>query len=114
MTTGNYRSSGFLTRRALPFLVTCLLPLFPGLGNAQEQQATGTQPAPDKNAAEMSSHEAPATFKAKVNLVLVPVVVLLLLPVPARRRAQAPVFRERRSRRSWVRSARSIAARRRR
>jgi VWFA-related protein len=75
MTTGNYRSSGFLTRRALPFLVTCLLPLFPGLGNAQEQQATGTQPAPDKNAAEMSSHEAPATFKAKVNLVLVPVVV---------------------------------------
>src|SRR6478672_4047477 len=29
----------------------------------------------DKNAPEMSSHDTPATFKAKVNLVLVPVVV---------------------------------------
>jgi len=30
---------------------------------------------PDKNPAEISSHEAPAAFKAKVNLVLLPVVV---------------------------------------
>jgi VWFA-related protein len=31
--------------------------------------------APDPNAAEMSSHDTPATFRTKVNLVLVPVVV---------------------------------------
>ena len=34
-----------------------------------------TQAAGDQNSAEMSSHETPATFKSKVNLVLVPVVV---------------------------------------
>src|SRR5271170_1520890 len=39
--------------------------------------ASGTAPAqaPDPNAAEMSSHDTPATFRTKVNLVLVPVVV---------------------------------------
>jgi VWFA-related protein len=39
--------------------------------------AWGTAPAqaPDPNAAEMSSHDTPATFRTKVNLVLVPVVV---------------------------------------
>lgn len=39
--------------------------------------ASGTVPAqaPDPNAAEMSSHDTPATFRTKVNLVLVPVVV---------------------------------------
>jgi len=46
---------------------------FSGLGNAQ--QATATPPPADKNQAEMSSQEAPATFKSRVNLVLVPVVV---------------------------------------
>ncbi|MCU1276021.1 MAG: hypothetical protein JWO48_3452, partial [Bryobacterales bacterium] len=34
-----------------------------------------TRAQTDKNAPEMSSHDTPATFKAKVNLVLVPVVV---------------------------------------
>ena len=37
--------------------------------------ALSTAQAPDPNAAEMSSHDTPATFRTKVNLVLVPVVV---------------------------------------
>jgi len=52
-----------------------LLALLPGTGIVRAQQAAGTPPPADKNQAEMSSQEAPATFKAKVNLVLVPVVV---------------------------------------
>src|SRR3984957_13264726 len=43
--------------------------IFATLGNARPQQA------PDPNAAEMNSHDTPATFRTKVNLVLVPVVV---------------------------------------
>ena len=50
-----------------------LISIVAGPGNAQ--QAAATPPPADKNQAEMSSQEAPATFKAKVNLVLVPVVV---------------------------------------
>src|SRR5271163_3365586 len=42
--------------------------VFSSVGNAGPQ-------APDPNAAEMSSHDTPATFRTKVNLVLVPVVV---------------------------------------
>jgi VWFA-related protein len=38
-------------------------------------QAPVTQSAPGQNAPEMSSHDAPATFSTKVNLVMVPVVV---------------------------------------
>jgi VWFA-related protein len=38
-------------------------------------QAPVTQNAPGQNTAEMSSHDAPATFSTKVNLVMVPVVV---------------------------------------
>src|SRR6201996_4408007 len=34
-----------------------------------------TSPAPAQNAPELTSHDAPATFSAKVNLVMVPVVV---------------------------------------
>jgi len=50
----------------VPYLMWCFVALPIG---AQ------TQAAGDQNAAEMSSHETPATFKSKVNLVLVPVVV---------------------------------------
>ena len=55
--------------------------MVPGSRNAGAQtQPAGTTaavspPASDKNAAEMTSRETPATFKARVNLVLVPVVV---------------------------------------
>jgi VWFA-related protein len=49
-------------------------------GRGQAPQNTSQQSAPSQNAApavtaEMSSHDAPATFSAKVNLVMVPVVV---------------------------------------
>lgn len=45
-------------------------------GRAQTASPSAeSQPTPDKNAPEMSSRDTPATFKAKVNLVLVPVVV---------------------------------------
>ena len=37
--------------------------------------ALGQAPAAEQNAAEMTSHDTPATFRTKVNLVLVPVVV---------------------------------------
>jgi len=48
-----------------------LLALWAGvLGSAQTPAETA-----DKNGAEMTAHDAPATFQAKVNLVLVPVVV---------------------------------------
>src|ERR1700677_5287253 len=42
---------------------------FTMMGTARPQQAS------DPNAAEVSSHDTPATFRTKVNLVLVPVVV---------------------------------------
>ena len=53
--------------------VLCLTALCAGV----PVPARGQAPAPttDKNTAEMTSHDAPATFNAKVNLVLVPVVV---------------------------------------
>ena len=55
---------------AVPAVVPCLLCcLVVSLADAQPQ-TTG-----DKNAAEMSSHDTPAAFKSRVNLVLVPVVV---------------------------------------
>jgi hypothetical protein len=38
-------------------------------------QAPAAPTAPQQNTAEMSSHDTPATFSAKVNLVMVPVVV---------------------------------------
>ena len=50
----------------VPYLMWCFVALPTG---AQ------TQAAGDQNSAEVSSHETPATFKSKVNLVLVPVVV---------------------------------------
>jgi VWFA-related protein len=65
-------------RTLVPYLVFCCACLLPGAseGNAQSANPAGATPAvADKNSAEMSSHDAPATFKAKVNLVLVPVVV---------------------------------------
>src|ERR1700721_2197332 len=49
--------------------------LLSAVAGAQNPQ-TGTPPAaPPQNASEMSSHDAPATFSTKVNLVMVPVVV---------------------------------------
>jgi hypothetical protein len=42
--------------------------------NSTPQTAT-PENAPSQNVAEMSSHDAPATFSSKVNLVMVPVVV---------------------------------------
>ena len=50
----------------VPYLMWC----FVALPTEAQTQAAG-----DQNSAEMSSHETPATFKSKVNLVLVPVVV---------------------------------------
>src|SRR6266700_2912328 len=47
----------------------------PQAATPQAPQTTTPQPAADKNPAEMSSRDTPATFKAKVNLVLVPVVI---------------------------------------
>jgi VWFA-related protein len=45
-------------------------------GFAARAQAPATQPsAPQQNTAELSARDAPATFSAKVNLVMVPVVV---------------------------------------
>jgi VWFA-related protein len=65
-------------RMLMPYLVFCVAGLLPGAGDGNAQSASpaaANPPAADKNSAEMSSHDAPATFKAKVNLVLVPVVV---------------------------------------
>jgi VWFA-related protein len=45
------------------------------LAQTPAPQNPGSQSAPPKNAAELSSHDAPATFSTKVNLVMVPVVV---------------------------------------
>jgi VWFA-related protein len=59
-------------------LIVCLASLFPGPGVADAQSAppaASPQPAGDKNSAELTTHESPATFKSRVNLVLVPVVV---------------------------------------
>jgi len=53
-----------------PFYLAVFCACFPALANGQTQAETA-----DKNASEMTSHDVPATFKAKVNLVLVPVVV---------------------------------------
>jgi VWFA-related protein len=63
--------------RSVGTLLLCALFCFisPFSRNARAQETPAPQAPPDKNQAEMSSHEAPATFKAKVNLVLVPVVV---------------------------------------
>jgi VWFA-related protein len=49
----------------------------PAVQNLQNapQQNTPPQNAPPQNTSEMSSHDAPATFSTKVNLVMVPVVV---------------------------------------
>ena len=44
-------------------------------GQVPVTQNTPGQNAPQQNAPEMSSHDAPATFSTKVNLVMVPVVV---------------------------------------
>jgi VWFA-related protein len=44
-------------------------------GRGQAPQTTPQQNAPSQNTAEMSSHDSPATFSTKVNLVMVPVVV---------------------------------------
>lgn len=44
-------------------------------GQAPSAQNTPAQPAPQPNAPELSTHDAPATFSTKVNLVMVPVVV---------------------------------------
>jgi VWFA-related protein len=49
-----------------------------GLGSRGQVPGTQTAPgqnAPQQNAPEMASHDAPATFSTKVNLVMVPVVV---------------------------------------
>lgn len=54
-------------------LLLAFASLFSSLGAAQAPSAP--VPPPDQNAAEVSSREAPATFKSRVNLVLVPVVV---------------------------------------
>jgi VWFA-related protein len=51
-------------------VVPCLVWCFVALPTGAQTQAAG-----DQNSAEVSSHETPATFKSKVNLVLVPVVV---------------------------------------
>src|SRR5258708_5410034 len=56
-------------------LCTTFFLIVPLAGPGTAQQAAATPPPADKNQAEISSQEAPATFKAKVNLVLVPVVV---------------------------------------
>src|SRR6202050_4027757 len=45
------------------------------IGGAQNAQTTAPQNTPNQNTAEMSSHDSPATFSTKVNLVMVPVVV---------------------------------------
>ena len=55
-----------------------LLGLITGLqsrGQAPVTQNSARQNTPNQNAPEMASHDAPATFSAKVNLVMVPVVV---------------------------------------
>ena len=44
-------------------------------GRGQAPQTTPQQNPPPQNTAEMASHDAPATFSTKVNLVMVPVVV---------------------------------------
>src|SRR5580658_8216902 len=44
-------------------------------GRESRGQAPVIQNTPGQNAPEMSSHDAPATFSTKVNLVMVPVVV---------------------------------------
>ncbi len=49
--------------------------LFGVIAGAQNIQNTPPQNAPQQNTAEMTSHDAPATFSTKVNLVMVPVVV---------------------------------------
>jgi VWFA-related protein len=47
-----------------------------GIGYAQSAPAAvESQPSADKNSAELTTHDTPATFKSRVNLVLVPVVV---------------------------------------
>jgi VWFA-related protein len=68
MSTGTHRPARCMPIPAVVlYLVLCCFVAFPA--GAQ------TQTAGDQNSAEVSSHETPATFKSRVNLVLVPVVV---------------------------------------
>ena len=46
-----------------------------GFGAIAHGQAPAPQPAPQQSGPEMASHDAPATFSTKVNLVMVPVIV---------------------------------------
>jgi len=59
-----------MPRAQKPYLVLCLLTAVMGSGAAQ-----APQPPSAGNAPEMTTHDVPATFRSKVNLVLVPVVV---------------------------------------
>src|SRR5579871_6633972 len=59
------------TSPKLRFYLGAMLALAAGASGQTQQPA----PAADPNAAEMTTHETPATFRTKVNLVLVPVVV---------------------------------------
>ena len=52
-----------------------LIGVIPGRGQVPVQPNTPNQNAPQQNTPEMSSHDSPATFSTKVNLVMVPVVV---------------------------------------
>lgn len=59
-------------------LIVCLVSFYTGSGIGDAQSAppaASPQPAGDKNSAELTTHDTPATFKSRVNLVLVPVVV---------------------------------------
>ncbi|HUJ21097.1 MAG TPA: VWA domain-containing protein [Bryobacteraceae bacterium] len=54
----------------------CLLCIFPGVeSDAQSAKPAVEQPSADSQAGEISSHDTTATFKSRVNLVMVPVVV---------------------------------------
>ena len=57
------------------YLLFCFLAFLGGLRNAEAQSSTDAPAPADKNVAELTSQDEPASFKVKVNLVLVPVVV---------------------------------------
>jgi len=58
--------------RVFPFCVLfCFLAFLGNPGNAQAQSTAGAQAPADKNVAELTSRDEPASFKVKVNLVLV-------------------------------------------
>src|SRR6266851_2807956 len=69
MSTRNHGSISLLAYLLFWFVVISKI------ANAQENAVAAPQAASNKTSAEVSSHDTPATFKAKVNLVLVPVVV---------------------------------------